>query len=172
MTNFTRAVGRTIRGGASIFRERIYVAISVASSLVFLSLYLLVPVWTVPGNTIAFELGLLTLVDYALLGALALMTGVLLSLEVSALRRSRSNGLRSAGEGSIGLVASLTGGVLTAASCGCGLGILLGIVGLGGGAIFVATHQTAIVVGMLSVVTIGLYFSARRAAGLCATCSA
>lgn len=171
MTNFTRAVGRTIRGGASIFRERIYVAISVASSLVFLILYLLVPVWTVPGNTIAFELGLLTLVDYVLLGALALMTGVLLSLEVSALRRSRSNGLRSAGEGSIGLVASLAGGVLTAASCGCGLGILLGIVGLGGGAIFVATHQTAIVVGMLSVVAIGLYFSARRAAGLCATCS-
>lgn len=171
MTNFTRAVGRTIRGGASIFRERIYVVISVASSLVFLSLYLLVPVWTVPGNTIAFELGLLAPVDYALLSALALMTGILLSLEVFALRRSRSNGLRSAGKGSIGLVASLAGGVLTAASCGCGLGILLGIVGLGGGAIFVATHQTVIVVGMLSVVTIGLYFSARRAAGLCATCS-
>lgn len=171
MTNFTRAVSRTIRGGASIFRERIYVAISIASSLVFLSLYLLVPVWVVPGNTIAFELDLLTPTNYALLGMLALMTGALLSLEVFALRRSRSNGLRAAGEGSIGLAASLTGGILAAASCGCGLGILLGIVGLGGGAIFVATHQTAIVVGMLSVVTVGLYFSARRAAGLCATCS-
>ncbi len=160
----------TLHAGASVFRKPLYGIISIASALVFFSVYLLVPVWLVPGNTLALELSRMTALNYALLAALALMTGVLLSFELFAFRRSRTRSLRAAGESGIGLVASFTGGVLAAASCGCGIGILLGVLGLGGGALFVAANQSYIVLAMLVVVAIGLYFSARRAAGLCVTC--
>ncbi len=159
-----------LRAGASVFRNPLYGAISAGSAVVFFGVYLLVPVWLVPGNTLAFELSQITALDYALLATLALMTGILLSFELFAFRRSRTQGLRTAGESGIGLIASLTGGVLAAASCGCGVGILLGVLGLGGGALFVAANQSGIIVAMLVVVAIGLYFSARRAAGLCVTC--
>ncbi len=160
----------TVRAGASVFRKPFYAAVAAGSALVFLCVYLLVPVVLVPGNTLAFELSRMTALNYALLAMLALMTGVLLSFELFAFRRSRTQGLRAAGESGVGLIASLTGGVLAAASCGCGVGILLGVLGLGGGALFVAANQSSIIVIMLAVVAIGLYFSARRAAGLCVTC--
>ncbi len=160
----------TLRAGAGVFRKPLYGIIAVASALAFFGVYLLVPVWLVPGNTLAFELSQITALSYALLATLALMTGVLLSLELFEFRRSRTRGLRAAGGSGIGLVASLTGGVLATASCGCGIGILLGVLGLGGGALFVAANQSYIVLAMLVVVAIGLYFSARRAAGLCVTC--
>ena len=160
----------TLRASASVFQKSSYRAISVSGALVFFGVYLLVPVWLVPGNTLAFELSRMTALGYALLATLALMTGVLLSFELFAFRRSRTQGLRAAGESGIGLIASLTGGVLAAASCGCGIGILLGVLGLGGGALFVAANQSGIIAVMLVVVATGLYFSARRAAGLCVTC--
>lgn len=155
---------------AQVFRQRAYIVLAILSGTLFFALYLLTPVWLVPGTTLSYEISHLTLLSMVLLVGLALMTGLLLSLEVFSFRRSRSAGLTSAGEGSIGLVASLTGGILAAASCGCGTGILLGVIGLGGGAIFIAEHQILVVSFMLAVVAVGLYFSARRAAGICATC--
>lgn len=170
MKRFISPFSLIFRTVAQVFRERVYAATTLISALAFFSLYLLTPTWLVPSTTLAFELSRLSLLNYTLLGTLALLTGILLSLELFSFRRTRSSRVRSATEGGVGLVASLTGGILAAASCGCGLGILLGAVGLSGGAVFVAAHQTPIVIGMLVIVGAGLYFSARRAAGICATC--
>lgn len=171
MISLLRSLSTIVSASSTVFRERVYIGMTVVSSLALFGLYLLVPVWLVPGNTLAFEMTQLSLLNAGLLGALALATGVLLSFEVFAFRRTRASGARAAGEGSVGLLASLAGGILASASCGCGIGILLGVVGLGGGTLFVVAHQTLIVVVMLVVVVIGLYFSARKAAGICATCS-
>ena len=169
-SRFIRPLSVVLKGSGSVFRERGYQVVAALGAFTFFGLYLLVPVWLVPGNTLSFELGLIAPLNYVLLAALALMTGVLLALELFSFRRSRAQGLRVAGEGGTGLIASLAGGVLAAASCGCGTGLLLGALGLGGGAFFVAANQTPIVIILLGVVIVGLYFSARRAAGLCVAC--
>jgi len=153
----------------SVLGKPRYALAALFAAFVFFGVYLFVPILLVPGNTFSLELSLITPLEYVLLTALALMTGTLLSLELFAFRQSRALHARAAG-GVSGLVASLTGGILAAASCGCGVGILLGAVGLGGGTLFVVAHQTTIVFAMLGVVAVGLYFSARRAAGICATC--
>lgn len=170
ITRFVRTFLTTFRDAALVFRKGAYQGVAAGGAFVFFSTYMLVPVWLIPGNTFALELSQMTPLNYGLLGALALMTGALFALELFAFRRSRTQGLRAAGEGGVGLIASLAGGVLAAASCGCGTGILLGVLGLGGGALFVAANQTAIAAVLLGVVALGLYFSARRAAGICATC--
>ena len=159
-----------LRRTGSVFRDRTYQIVAVTSTLALFSLYLFVPVWLVPGNTLSFELGLISPLSYVLLAALALMTGVLLALELFSFRRSRAQGFRTVGTGGTGIIASFTGGVLAVASCGCGTGLLLGVIGLGGGALFVAANQTSIVGLLLGIVIVGLYFSARRAAELCGTC--
>ena len=169
MKKFPAALLVTLRDGASVFIEPLYGAIAVLAAVALFAVYLFVPIWLVPSNSLALELSLVTPLGYGLLVALALMTGALFALEVFAFQRSRAQKVAAARD-SVGLIASLTGGILAAASCGCGVGILLGAVGLGGGTLFVAANQTAIVALMLVVVAVGLYFSARRAAGLCATC--
>ncbi len=170
IVQFVRTFLTPLRASAPVFREGTYQGVAAAGVLVFLGTYLLIPVWLIPGNTFAFELSQMTPFNYGLLIALALMTGALLALELFAFRRSRAAGLHTASKSGVGFVASLAGGVLAAASCGCGTGILLGVLGLGGGALFIAANQTAIAVIMLGIVAVGLYFSARRAAGICATC--
>ncbi|HQU07621.1 MAG TPA: hypothetical protein PK539_00985 [Candidatus Paceibacterota bacterium] len=165
-----RRVRTLLRAGRDVFGRPAYFGIAVVGALIFFGLYLFVPVWLVPSNTVTFELLNITPLQYGLLSLLALMTGMLVSFEVFAFRSTRTQKLRAAGEGGVGLVASLFGGIIAAASCGCGIGILLGVVGFGGGALFVAENQTSIVLVMLGVVAIGVYFSATRAAGLCATC--
>lgn len=169
MKKFPATFLTTVRGGANVFTRPLYGAIAVLVAAALFAVYLLVPAWLVPGNSLALEFSIVTPLGYGLLAALALMTGALCALEVFSFRRARAQKVAAARD-SVGLVASLTGGILAAASCGCGVGILLGAVGLGGGALFVAANQTAIVALMLVVVAVGLYFSARRAAGLCATC--
>ncbi|MHB1163359.1 MAG: hypothetical protein ACYCZZ_02460 [Minisyncoccota bacterium] len=155
------------RASVSVFKKPIYAVIAVGSALVFFGMYLIVPTLLVPGNSLSFELALISPSNYVLLATLALMTGMLAAFELFSLRRSRANGFRSAGKRSVGFVASITGGVLAAASCGCSAGILLGVVGLGGGTLFATQNQTSIVVVLLGIVLIGLYFSARRVAGIC-----
>lgn len=157
------------QAGAKVFREPLHLAVALLAALAFFGLYVFVPVWVIPGNTLAFELSIISSANYVLLFALALMTGALFSFELYAWRHSRAQGARGAGEGGAGLLASVTGGLL--ASCGCGIGILLGAVGLGGGALFVVAHQSVILVVIFGVVALGAYFSARRAARICATCA-
>ena len=155
---------------AGVFRDARYVLLVFVWAFLFLTLYLLVPALLVPGESLPFEFAHLTTLSGVLLVALALMTGVLAAFETYAYFNSRRVGVEVVGRDSVGLVASVVGGILAAASCGCGVGILLGAIGLGGGALFVAAHQFTIILVMLAVVLVGLYFSARRAAGICATC--
>jgi len=160
-----------VRTSVSIFREPLYAGLALAGAVLFLVIYIFIPIWLVPGNSLAYTLAQASFLSYLLLTVLALMTGMLLSFEVFAFRRSRTQALgKVAGEGGAGFVASLIGGVLAAASCGCGIGILLGVLGLGGATLFVIANQTLISVVMIGVVATGLYFSARRVAGVCATC--
>ncbi len=167
---FERQLSLILHGSMSVFRRHTYQIIATTGTFFLFCLYLLVPILLVPGNTLSFELETISLLDYVLLFALALMTGILLTLELFSFRHSRAQGLHVVGESGTGIVASLVGGVLATASCGCGIGILLGAIGLGGGAFFVTENQTPIIIILLGIVMVGLYFSARRAAGLCNTC--
>lgn len=166
-----RSLMLIVRGSADVFQDHRYQSIALTSTLLFFFVYLLVPAWLIPGNSLAFELSLLSPLEYALLFSFALLTGVSVALEVFIFRRLRREKLQTAGKGSVGVLTSLVGGTLAAASCACSSAIFLGIFGLGASALFLATHQLAIIFAMFGVGLIGLYFSARRASGLCATCS-
>jgi hypothetical protein len=138
----------------------------IAAILVF-AFYIVVPVLLVPGNTFRIEFELITPVALALLILLASMTGMIIALETFSFRRSREARLTVVGEGSAGILASVMGGIIAAASCGCGIGVLLGVFGLGGGALFITKHQTPVILVFLLAVALSLYYSARRAAGIC-----
>ncbi|GEM_PF-2740535 len=162
-----------VRASGEILRTPKHFALALIGALLFFALYFFVPVWIVPGNSPSFELSLISPLNFFLLSLLALMTGILFSLEWYSLARTKgSAAVKTAGGGGVGILASMAGGILAAASCACSVGIFLGLIGLGGGALFVAAHQTLVVLVFVGITAFGLYFSARRAAGICATCRA
>jgi hypothetical protein len=156
------------RTAAGILKQRPYRTYAFTASVLVFMLYIVVPVLLVPGNTFRIEFELLTPIALTLLILLAAMTGMIIALEVFSFRRSKAARLGAVGEGGAGIVASITGGIIAAASCGCGIGVLLGVFGLGGGALFITKHQAPVILFFLTLVAVSLYYSTRRAAGICA----
>ncbi len=147
-----------------------YQLITIIAAVVFPVLSITVPVLFVSGNDLSFQLELMTTIDYILLGILSLISALLVSMQIYVLSGSESSKkLSIAGQGSVGIVASLFGGI-TIASCGCSVGILLGLIGLGGGSLFIASHKVYLMVSMIALVMVGVYLTARRVLGECATC--
>lgn len=160
-----------LRKSSQIFQGRTYQVIAIIGTIFLFCLYVFLPILLVPGNTLRLELEIISPFNYVLLFILALATSFLITLEIFSFLHSRAQGLRIIGEGGTSIFASLVEGVLAAASCGCGTGILLGAIGLGGSTIFVSVNQIPITISLLSIVIVGLYFSARRAANLCDSCT-
>lgn len=136
-----------------------YFTLAAVLSLAFFLLYLYIPAWLVPGNTIKLELGLLTLRTGILLAALALVTGVLWTLQTYLF--INRGAIKGAATCSIGFLSSIAGGV-AAASCGCGYAIILGVFGLAGAAPFMLAHETLVVLVLLIFVATGLLLTVRN----------
>ncbi len=145
---------------ARVLRRPRYLALAVLFALGFLALYLFIPVWLVPGNTLKVELGLITRHNDVLLAVLALITGALWTLQIYLFQNPGTGGRASATCG-ISLFSSIAGGV-AAASCGCGYAIILGAFGFTGAAPFMLAHETVFVLALLFIVGAGLYLTARR----------
>lgn len=156
------------RTAARILRQPPYHAYAATAALLVFAFYIVVPVLLVPGNTFRIEFDLITPLALTLLIILAAMTGTIIALEIFSFRRAKTARLQTVGEGGAGILASLMGGIIAAASCGCGIGVLLSVFGLGGGALFITEHQTPVILLFLALVAVSLYYSARRAAGICA----
>jgi hypothetical protein len=169
--NQMRNIPAVIRTARGILARSPYRTYAIAAALLMFAFYIVVPVLLVPGNTFRIEFDLITPASLLMLVALASMTGMIVALEIFSFRRMRAARLSSVGEGGAGIIASLAGGVMAAASCGCGLGVLLGFFGLGGSALFITEHYPIALSFFLAAVALSLSYSARRAAGICSTTS-
>ena len=148
-----------------VFGDRRYQigAFLFAVSFFLLSLY--VPVWFIPENTLALVLHMLRWQGLAALVLLAVASGLLTAINIFLIKR-RVAGVTTV-EGGFGLAAALSAAVLLT-SCGCGIGIIVGIFGIGlGGAAFLTTHQFVISLIALVIVLIGLYISLRKVNAVC-----
>ncbi|NNM83691.1 hypothetical protein HKL94_00510 [Candidatus Parcubacteria bacterium] len=153
----------------TLFATWNYRILAIASGAIFFILPLLIPVWIVPSNTLAFELSLMRPANYLLLSLLAIASGLLVAMNIFLLRQRRERAL-AVGSGGMGIVSALVGGVVMT-SCGCGGGLIIGLLGLGAGSTsFIVGNQLYIILAALLITLVGLYLSARKVAGICQTC--
>ena len=148
-----------------VFAARSYRILALLTMLLFFLLSLYVPVWLIPANTLSLVLHLLHLYDLVVLILLAMASGFLLAINVFLIKRRVGATLV---EGGFGVAAALSAAVLLT-SCGCGLGLVVGIFGIGlGGAAFLSHYQFVISLLALAVVLVGLYISLRKVHAVCA----
>ncbi len=146
-----------------------YQLIFLAISVVLLSLFVLIPVLSVEGNTPLFQLALFTPVDLVVLGVLTLISSLYMTMQIYVMRTGRKvQGVGGAVGGAFG---ALFAGITGTAFCASCLAPLFAIFGIGfGGLIFVLEYRLYFVVGILIIMLIALYLTARKIKRVCKAC--
>lgn len=152
--------------------DRKSVFVFITAAIIFLALFIAIPVWTVPANTLSFQLNIFRTQDYVLMMFLAILVGLNIALRVYAYKLKRAQALSQAvlaGSASGGL--GIFGAIAGTAICASCLATLFGVVGLGTGSVFfVLNNQTYFLLGAAVAMLVSLYFSARKINRVCASC--
>lgn len=147
-----------------MFSHKKYLLLTAIIAAIFYTLFILLPVFTVPGNDIAFQLSIYSPGDFVLMAFLALLVGLSTSLSIFSIKHGtrRLSAVpvgNTALSGASGIFAAVAG---TAACVSC-LGWLFAIFGLGIGSVFfVLKYQIYFLFGTLLLMFISLYFISKK----------
>lgn len=141
-------------------------AVALGVSAAVFALFVLVPVWTTPGNDVAFQLHLLSWPVLTLMVALSLLNGVLVHMQLWLRKRRLADSAGKQAAGAVGILVSSIAATMACAACYSSLLALFGL----GGTIFVATYRWWFAAFALSLTLFALYHTSRRVLGLCDAC--
>ncbi len=157
----------------TIFSRWNYRAALIALFVSLISLYIYIPVATIPGNTLSFQMGLYTPTEFLLFVLLSLATSLLILLQVfifTHLHEEKRKGIAIA-QGGAGILSGLFAGILTSITCvPCVIGFL-GIFGSLSTILIISEYQTYIAFAALLIVLLGIYYTSLRVTGHCETCT-
>ena len=152
-------------------KQRKYKLIFTTISVVLLALFVLVPTWTVEGNTPLTQLALFTPTDVAILVILTLVSALYMTMQIYAMRTGKK--VQGVGATVGGAFGALFAGITGTAFCASCLAPLFAIFGIGfGGLLFVLEYRLYFVAGILALMFIALYLTARKIKKVCLTCEA
>lgn len=138
-------------------------------SLGFFVLAVLLPVATITGNSVPFQLSIYAGRDFVLLTILSLLAGLHGALMARSWQQRRSRlALSGAASGASGLFAAIVG---TAACSSC-IASLFGLLGLGAGSVlFVLQYRALFLAAAVAIMLVSLYLTARSARACCSATS-
>ena len=157
----------------NVFKERNYFLTFALIAILFFGLFIYIPIVTIPGNDLGFQLSIYSQRDYILMFLLAALVGLNFSLQIYSFKKKKEqHGLsNSAGQVAVSGVSGVFGAIVGTAACASCLAFLFGLIGLGAGSvIFVLNNQIYFFVVAIIVMLISLYFIARKVNGVCKSC--
>lgn len=154
-----------------ILLRKIYLlTVLILVPLVFM-LFVLLPIWTIPGNNLEFQLKIFTANHYILMIMLSILVSLFVVMQAFIFRNvlSARSKLASVGSGGLGGYVGVFAAVLGTATCASCLVALFGFLGIGS-IIFLLNNQLYVVSMAIILLLISLYFSARKVNGVCKRC--
>lgn len=160
------------KAAKQMFGERKYIAVFVFFVLLFFGFFIFIPVKTIPGNALEFQLSILQTRDWLLMGLLAFLIGLNFAMNIYIWRKRRRIAACSSVAGSITAgVSGAFASVIGTATCASCLTWLFSFIGLGfGSALFVLKYQAYFLLGAVALVLLSLYFTARKINNRCTSC--
>lgn len=151
------------------FKNKNYPILFLIIFFIFFALFVLIPVWTVSGNTLTIQLDILTARDYAVLVLLSSLSSLFIAMQVYVMRQKRKvEGVSTATAGGLG---TLFAGIAGTAFCASCLAPLFALFGIGfGGVIFVLEYRFYFVAGVTLLMLIAIYLTARKINRICTSC--
>lgn len=151
------------------FKKTIYIFILLGVFAVMLGLFILIPVWTVPGNTLATQLSIFAPQDYLLLALLSSLSSLFLTLQIYVMsEKKKFRGTSTAIGGGVG---ALFAGIAGTAFCASCLAPFFAIFGIGfSGVVFVLEYRLYFVAAITIFMLIAIYLTARKIGRNCSSC--
>lgn len=152
-------------------QSRVYWLWFLVFIILALVLFVLVPVWSVPGNSVDFQLSLFTFENWVLFIVLALLIALLLTMQIFIFRRAKSAAIKAkslgnAVTGAAGAYAGVLGGVFATAACSWCVAAVFGFLGTGT-VLFIAQNKFWAVLIAISIMIISLYFASKKVNNAC-----
>jgi len=141
-----------------VLKNQNYLKFFTVISLVVASVYILLPVFTIPGNNLLFQLEIFTLKDYFLIISLSLLVGLMITMQVYSYKKTKR---LQAGKSVLGSSSGIMAGLFGTASCSSCLTSLFGFLGASN-VLFLAEHQVYVVTASMTLILAFLYFTARK----------
>jgi len=151
------------------FKTNKYITLSVAVFVTMFIFFILIPVFTVAGNTITAQLAIFTVRDYVVITLLSGLYALFMTMHIYARRQRKGAGGTGTTVG--GGLGALFAGVAGTAFCASCLAPLFALFGVGfGGVLFVLQYRFYFVVGISILMLIAIYLTARKIQNVCTTC--
>ncbi len=155
----------------TIFSKRDYLAaFPILISVLFL-FFVLIQVWTIPGNNLILQLSVFRMRDYALTAILSFLVSLFLVMQAFIFRNAYNTKakLATAGSGGVGGFMGVAAAVLGTATCTTCIAALFGFLGFGG-VVFLFNNRWPLVTFGIVIILFSLYFSSRKVNGVCDSC--
>lgn len=156
-----------------VFASRTALVVSVLSFIFFFSFFILLPVLTITGNTLDYQLSLLEWKDYLIMVLFAVLASLNVTLQSHNFRSQQcaskipKSFVRSIGSGVVGIF----GGILGTMKCVSCFAVLLGFLGVGSGVVFfIVKNQSVFLGAAIILLIVSLYFEVRKVNGVCSQC--
>lgn len=139
-----------------------------------LAIFIALPVVTVPGNTLLYQLKIFRAQDYFLMLSLSFLIGLNFALQVYGTKQQKMNARgvpQTVAKGMMSGIIGMFGAMVGTATCASCLAFLFGLIGLGAGSVFfVLKHQVYFLGGSILAMLVSVYFAARKVNKICDTC--
>lgn len=158
-----------IKALKTVFQNKIYVlGIAVTALLVFISV-ITVPLLTVPGNDLWFQLSIMPFRDYSAIAFLCILTGISIMLNLYVFQRENAKKVQRISLMSINGVIGFTSSFFGSVTCVACSSTILGFLGLG---IMTMLLQYRLVIMLLSgfFILLSIYFTSRKILNFCNVC--
>lgn len=154
-----------------VFSDKKYLFGFLVAAFAMFWLLLYIPIKTVPGNDLGFQLSILTPKDWFLFIILPALTALSIVMNVYILKHKRSiqDGASMAGQGGGGFLSGMVASVFGTAICASCVASIFGFLGVGG-VLFLLQYRTYITVAAIILLLISLYFTSRRVLNACESC--
>ena len=126
-------------------------------SVLFITIFILIPVFVIPGNDLLFQLGIFTYLDYIIMFTLAILISLMISMQIYNYKLKKS--IKKVGGAVAGGFSGFVAGLFGTASCASCVAAIFGFLGVGT-VFFLIKYQWYIVGISLVFILISIYFNA------------
>ena len=151
----------------TIFKNRKYIYLFIFLTLAAIALYILVPVYTIPGNDLQFWLSIIPWWGYPILFAFSIALSLLLTMKVYEFRHSHSVFSKAEDAGSI--FAVIVAGIYTTAACAACISTLFVFIGASG-VLYLNQYRNVFMIISIVITIVAIYFTAKKINSKCTTC--
>lgn len=164
--NIKKFVGEIVLATRVVLLKSRYIWVWLMSSIAFFALLVLIPVWTTPGNDIAFQLKILGVRFDVVLVILSIVNGLLIAMQWYGFMHTKKRDSYVMGGSLIGMSIGFVVSLFACAAC---YSMLLAFVGFGVATFFVQ-YRVPFMIFTFAILFWALSKNAQRILGHCESC--